>query len=190
MSQHNPPSRKDGLLSRETSLRSVDSEDTLNDNPSNTQPARDDSVTSDLKSSDGRASSDDSLRKLKIMKIRKPQLGRPPTHLWTPLALKSFTLFGFVALFAILLLALEALYQVDGRRQGLSTASTRDRYLWSYGPTTSKNRLYPLSSLALICDSICGHRSLLGSCGLLDQTTDPMEVAQKWPQRRGATASC
>jgi len=83
------------------------------------------------------------------MKRLKAASQKGSASLWTPFALRNYSFFVFVTLFVLLLLSLEALYQVDGRRYGLSAATSRERYLWSYGPTAG-NFFFVLSLLLLV----------------------------------------
>ncbi len=54
--------------------------------------------------------------------------------LWKPLVLKRWLLFSFGLLFCACLGAIEALYQVSQRQQGLVTSIQTRYYLWTYGP--------------------------------------------------------
>lgn len=54
---------------------------------------------------------------------------------WTPFYLRAPFLFGQAFVFALMIAALEALYYVSERNQGLTTTSQNLHYLWTYGPT-------------------------------------------------------
>ena len=56
-------------------------------------------------------------------------------RLWKPLVLKRWFLFSFGLLFCACLGAIEALYQISQRQQGLVTSIQSRYYLWTYGPT-------------------------------------------------------
>lgn len=54
---------------------------------------------------------------------------------WAPFYLRPPFLLGQAAVFVLVIAALEALYRMSERNQGLTTASQNLHYLWTYGPT-------------------------------------------------------
>jgi hypothetical protein len=78
-------------------------------------------------------------------------------HLWVPWSLRRSVLVGHGVLFVVLILALEVLNRVSQRKQGLATSSERLHYLWTYGPTASKNLSnlsYGIFSFAIVLQLI------------------------------------
>jgi hypothetical protein len=57
---------------------------------------------------------------------------------WTPFYLRRRVLQGFVVLFVSLMVVLAALYGYSQLHQGLRSASQKDYYLWTYGPTAGQ----------------------------------------------------
>lgn len=58
-----------------------------------------------------------------------------PATYWTPFFLKPATLIAFAVIFICMIATLAILYVLSERHQGFSTASPRNHYLWTYGPT-------------------------------------------------------
>lgn len=54
---------------------------------------------------------------------------------WTPVYLHARTLIGFAVLYLGLLLATIALAVIDNKRDGISSADSKNYYLWTFGPT-------------------------------------------------------
>ncbi|KAI0528381.1 hypothetical protein GGR58DRAFT_527268 [Xylaria digitata] len=54
---------------------------------------------------------------------------------WRPLWLRRVVLVGFMAIFASIIAAIESLLGVSSRRHGLTTSTSSEHYLWTYGPT-------------------------------------------------------
>lgn len=67
----------------------------------------------------------------------KPHHASTISH-WTPFYLRRGALQGFVVLFVSLMVALAALYGYSLLHQGLSSASQKEFYLWTYGPTAGQ----------------------------------------------------
>ncbi|KAI1863862.1 uncharacterized protein JN550_009360 [Neoarthrinium moseri] len=55
---------------------------------------------------------------------------------WRPFYLQRVVLLGFLVVMAIMVIALEVMFSLSVRRQGLVPAQSNLRYLWTYGPTT------------------------------------------------------
>ncbi|GAB7348548.1 hypothetical protein MBLNU459_g6941t1 [Dothideomycetes sp. NU459] len=55
--------------------------------------------------------------------------------LWTPFCLRPLTLIALIIIMALMIAALEIIYQVSDRHQGLVSTSSNKHYLWTYGPT-------------------------------------------------------
>lgn len=68
---------------------------------------------------------------------------RPLT--WRPSYLRRRIIFSFLILFVGFLIAIEILYQISQRSNGLVFAEERLYYLWTYGPTASMDA--PLADL-------------------------------------------
>ncbi|KAI0549248.1 hypothetical protein F4679DRAFT_547958 [Xylaria curta] len=54
---------------------------------------------------------------------------------WRPFYLRRLVLLGFISVFILIIVAIEALLAVSNRDQGLATSSPSKHYLWTYGPT-------------------------------------------------------
>ncbi|KAI0465529.1 hypothetical protein F4859DRAFT_520013 [Xylaria cf. heliscus] len=54
---------------------------------------------------------------------------------WRPFYLRRFVLFGFIAVFGLIIITIEALLAVSNRDHGLATSIPTKHYLWTYGPT-------------------------------------------------------
>jgi len=55
--------------------------------------------------------------------------------LFVPFCFQTWVLVVFAFVFAAMLAALEVMYQISSRNQGISTADPSKHYLWTYGPT-------------------------------------------------------
>lgn len=67
---------------------------------------------------------------------RKDENDNREYQLWQPFFLSSTLLFGFMATYAALIIALAALYSRTIAQQGLGPANSNLYYVWTYGPTT------------------------------------------------------
>lgn len=63
---------------------------------------------------------------------------------WTPLYLRRIMFIVFIIVFVAILTALAVLFSYSERNQGMSTANPTLHYLWTYGPTASKQRFSQL----------------------------------------------
>jgi hypothetical protein len=59
---------------------------------------------------------------------------QPPTS-WEPFYLRRSVFYAFMALFGVMILALEAIFAVSLHKHGLATSYSHLHYLWTYGPT-------------------------------------------------------
>lgn len=59
----------------------------------------------------------------------------PVRGMWTPFCLRPSMLIAFMVFTMSLIAALEVVYQVANRNQGLASTSQKEHYLWTYGPT-------------------------------------------------------
>jgi hypothetical protein len=57
---------------------------------------------------------------------------------WLPLWLQCRTFIAFTTVFASIMAALVILYTYSERNEGLSTVSSTNHYLWTYGPTAGR----------------------------------------------------
>lgn len=57
---------------------------------------------------------------------------------YKPWSLRRDTLLGILMILLAMIIALELLYRVSNRNNGLATASENERYLWRYGPTAGE----------------------------------------------------
>ncbi|KAK8094911.1 hypothetical protein PG997_001596 [Apiospora hydei] len=54
---------------------------------------------------------------------------------WRPVYLRRRTLWGFLSVFILILVALEVLLFVSDKNNGIATSTSDKHYLWTYGPT-------------------------------------------------------
>ncbi|RWA12428.1 hypothetical protein EKO27_g2681 [Xylaria grammica] len=54
---------------------------------------------------------------------------------WRPFYLRRFVLLGFILVFILIIVTIEALLAISTRDQGLVTTTSSKHYLWTYGPT-------------------------------------------------------
>jgi hypothetical protein len=68
---------------------------------------------------------------------------------WYPLSLQRYTIHAFIATFTVLIIALETIFIISERRQGLATSlsGTSLYYTWTYGPTA----VVSLTSAVWLC---------------------------------------
>ncbi|KAH6654280.1 hypothetical protein BKA67DRAFT_274348 [Truncatella angustata] len=78
---------------------------------------------------------------LKVPEVSVTDLREPPQPVvwqssWRPFYLRRMVLLAFVAVMVIMTIALEVMYSLSVKRQGLVQSQSNLRYLWTYGPTT------------------------------------------------------
>ncbi|KAI1748177.1 hypothetical protein F4782DRAFT_551217 [Xylaria castorea] len=54
---------------------------------------------------------------------------------WRPFYLRRFVLLGFISVFILIIVAIEALLAISNRDHGIATSTSAKHYLWKYGPT-------------------------------------------------------
>lgn len=58
---------------------------------------------------------------------------------WVPLALRPWVHIVLALIFVVQIAVIEVLFQVSSKNHGLSTGSSTNHYLWTYGPTAGKS---------------------------------------------------
>lgn len=76
-------------------------------------------------------------------------------NLWTPSCLQPVALIVLMVLMTLMIAALEIIYQVAQRNQGLASTSLNEHYLWTYGPTAV------FTAIASYWDRIAYHTAFL-----------------------------
>ena len=87
----------------------------------------------DVPSSQGDSESPDNRRRVDVRSAYPNRL-QP----WTPFLLRRVSLYGFAAIYVVIIIALTLLQAFDRKNGGLVTTNQNLHYLWTFGPTFGK----------------------------------------------------